>query len=111
MGRDTSVGALGSRDFSSRILHVEDDPATREAVRCILSADHEVVSACGLTDALDRARDHEFGLYLLGGMFRDGSSLELCYELRVLYPKVPVLFHSPETPCFGTTGLLSQRSS
>jgi len=53
------------------------------------------VSARGLTEALDIARDREFGLYLLGGMFRDGSSLELCYELRlVLHPQVPVLIHS-----------------
>jgi len=59
-----------------------------------LSAEHEVVSACGLSEALDFARDREFGLYLLGGMFRDGSSLELCYELRMLHPKVPVLIHS-----------------
>jgi len=60
----------------------------------ILSVDHEVVSASGLSEALDFARDSDFGLYLLGGMFRDGSSLELCYELRLLDPEVPVLIHS-----------------
>jgi DNA-binding response OmpR family regulator len=47
-----------------------------------------------LTDALDLARDRGFGLYLLGGMFQDGSSLELCYELRLIDPVVPVLIHS-----------------
>jgi len=78
----------------TRILHVDDDATTREAVRSILSRDHEVVSACGLSDALHIARDETFGLYLLGGMFRDGSSLELCYELRLLDPRVPVLIHS-----------------
>ena len=67
---------------------------TREKVHGILSVDHEVVSACGLTDGLDLARNRRFALYLLGDVFRDGSTLELCYELRALDPRVPVLFHS-----------------
>jgi CheY-like chemotaxis protein len=88
------VPAPERQQSSGRILHVDDDPTTREAVRRILPADLEVVSACGLADALDLARDGDFDLYLLGGMFRDGSSLELCYELRLLDPKIPVLIHS-----------------
>ena len=94
MPRDRFVHTQAGQASRRRILHVEDDPTTREAVRSILSVDHEVVSACGLTDALDFARKIEFGLYLLGCMFRDGSSLELCYELRSLDPEVPVLLHS-----------------
>jgi|SRR5262245_20513380 len=94
MARDRSAHSPGGRGPAKGILHVEDDPRTRDEVRGILSVDHEVVSACGLTEALDFARDREFGLYLLGGMFRDGSSLELCYELRLLNPKAPVLIHS-----------------
>jgi DNA-binding response OmpR family regulator len=94
MGRDNATHTPVTRSSNRRILHVDDDPVTREAVRGILSAEHEVISARGLTDALDLAKAGKFVLYLLGGMFRDGSSLELCYELRVLDPKVPVLFHS-----------------
>jgi DNA-binding response OmpR family regulator len=67
---------------------------TRQKVQGILSVDHEVVSACGLTDGLDLARNRRFALYLLGGVFRDGSPLELCYELRALDPRVPVLLLS-----------------
>jgi len=93
MGRDAS-SCLSSQDSKRRILHVEDDPITRQKVQGILSVDHEVVSACGLTDGLDFARNCRFALYLLGGVFRDGSTLELCYELRALDPRVPVLFHS-----------------
>jgi DNA-binding response OmpR family regulator len=89
-----AVSSAERQHSSGQILHVDDDPATRQAVRGILSADHEIVSACGLTDALDLARDGDFRLYLLGGMFQDGSSLELCYELRLLDPGVPVLIHS-----------------
>jgi DNA-binding response OmpR family regulator len=93
MGRGSSL-LPDSTGFNRRVLHVEDDPITRETIHGILSIDHDVVSACGLNDALDLARDGRFDLYLLGGMFRDGSSLELCYELRLLDPRVPVLFHS-----------------
>ena len=94
MLRDRSTHGRGNTDHLRGILHVEDDPITRETVRGVLSGDHEVVSASGLTQALDFARDREFALYLLGGMFRDGSSLELCYELRLLHPSVPVILHS-----------------
>jgi DNA-binding response OmpR family regulator len=94
MSRDRFLRSPERQHSSGQILHVDDDPATRDAVRGILSAHHEIVSASGLTDALDLAREHGFGLYLLGGMFQDGSSLELCYELRLLDPVVPVLIHS-----------------
>jgi DNA-binding response OmpR family regulator len=93
MGGDASL-PLSSPGSRKRILHVEDDPATRETVLGVLSADHEVVSAFGLTDGLRLARNRQFALYLLGGMFKDGSCLELCYEIRALDPCVPVLFHS-----------------
>jgi len=93
MGRNAS-SPLSGLDSRSRILHVEDDPLTREKVLGILSVDHEVVSACGLTDGLDLARNRCFALYLLGGVFRDGSPLELCYELRALDPRAPVLLLS-----------------
>ena len=93
MGRNAS-SLVSSPDSRRRILHVEDDPLTRERVHGILSVDHEVVSACGLTDGLDLARNRRFALYLLGGVFRDGSPLELCYELRALDPRAPVLLLS-----------------
>src|SRR5215831_10029449 len=94
MSKDSFPHGRGMTTHESGILHVEDDPITRETVREVLSADHEVVSASGLAEALDFARDRRFALYLLGGMFRDGSSLELCYELRLLHPSVPVILHS-----------------
>jgi|SRR5215831_11831903 len=94
MVRDRSAETRGSTGLTRPILHVDDDPATRSAVREILSIHHEVISARGLSEALDFVRERRFGLYLLGGMFRDGSSLELCYELRLSDPKVPVLFLS-----------------
>ena len=55
---------------------------------------HEVVSAQTFHDCLELARRERFDLYMLDDDYVDGTSIELCRELRALTPETPILFFS-----------------
>jgi DNA-binding response OmpR family regulator len=55
---------------------------------------YHVVSATTIHDCLELARAERFDLYMLDDDYIDGTSIELCKQLRVLTPETPILFFS-----------------
>ena len=55
---------------------------------------HEVQGARTIAECLQLAGDETFDLYMIDDDYPDGTSLELCQQLRLLHPRVPVLFFS-----------------
>lgn len=56
---------------------------------------HEVVSARTIAECLELATGGRgFDLYMLDDEYADGTSIELCRELRRATPQTPVLFFS-----------------
>jgi DNA-binding response OmpR family regulator len=55
---------------------------------------HQVVSARTIGECLELARGEMFDLYMLDDDYIDGTSLELCKQLRKLTPETPILFFS-----------------
>ena len=78
-----------------RVLCAEPHEDTCQLIHALLAAQgHEVVSAQTIQDCLELARRERFDLYMLDDDYVDGSSIELCRELRVLTPETPILFFS-----------------
>ena len=78
-----------------RILCVDDHRDTCEMLQLLLSQeDYEVELALTMKDALARATDESFDLYVLDRRLPDGSGLELCQRLGEITPGVPCIFYS-----------------
>ena len=78
-----------------RILFIDDHEDASEMMKLILSnEDYEVVTAVTFVEALERATESEFDLYVLDRNLPDGSGLELCHKLTQLTPNVPCVFYS-----------------
>lgn len=80
---------------SFRVLHAEDNPDALELVSIILAQHNcEAVGAVTHDEALLRASEGGFHLYLLD-MYLDGESgIDLCKKIREFDSKTPVLFFS-----------------
>jgi DNA-binding response OmpR family regulator len=64
-------------------------------VTCVLSlAGIKVVTADTASEGLNAARNGSFDLFLLDSLLPDRSGVELCADLRELFPRIPVLFYS-----------------
>ena len=80
------------------ILCIESHADTRLMLSTILGLlDYQIVSAQSVTEGLSLARSERFDLYLLGDRYADGTSLELCRELRLLDPLTPIVIFSTST--------------
>src|SRR3990172_9779273 len=78
-----------------RILCVEDHQDTSEVLLALLShEDYKVASARNVQEALDRATNETFDLYVLDKRLPDGSGLEWCQKLQQLTPGVPCILYS-----------------
>ncbi len=78
-----------------RVLCAEPHEDTCFLITTMLGAQgHEVVSAGTVHDCLELARRERFDLYMLDDDYVDGTSIELCRELRALTPETPILFFS-----------------
>ena len=60
----------------------------------LLQSGYEVVNATTVHDCLELVRRDRFDLYMLDDDYIDGTSIELCRQLRVLTPETPILFFS-----------------
>lgn len=60
-----------------RVLHVEDDEATRLLLARLLSAEAEVVGACSVVEAIALARSQSFDLAVIDLGLPDGNGLEV----------------------------------
>ena len=78
-----------------RILHVDDDPDIRLLISASLHEFGYVVATAGTNaEALELAKQLKFDLCILDVRLPDGNGIELCQNILVLQPKVPVLYYS-----------------
>lgn len=85
-------------DGPPRILHVEDDPAMRQAVAAMLGTAAEVSEAANLAEARQLLAHGRFDLVLLDLILPDGYGLELTRELNAKDPPIPVVVFSIMEP-------------
>ena len=74
-----------------RILCVDDQDDVCHLISTILS-DYEVVHAHSKAEALRKATDGLYDLYLLDYYLPDGTGLELCLLIRDFDDSTPILF-------------------
>ena len=95
----TSPGA--ARDVRGTILLAEDDPAVRVVIERVLrEANHEVLSAGGGREALERSRAHPGTIHLLVSdvVMPDLGGADLAKQLVAERPGLRVLFVSGYVP-------------
>jgi DNA-binding response OmpR family regulator len=81
-----------------RILCIESHADTRLMLRTLLGLfDYQIVSAQTVADGVSLARDERFDLYLLGDRYLDGTSIDLCRQLRAFDPSTPIVIYSTAT--------------
>lgn len=76
-----------------RILCVDDHEDTCEIITYTLN-DYEVISAGTKFEAIERAKDTDFCLYIFDYHLPDGTGFELCKQIRSFDNRTPVLFVS-----------------
>jgi DNA-binding response OmpR family regulator len=78
-----------------RVLCAEPHADTCNLITMLLAQQgHEVVSAKSIAECLELVGGEHFDLYMLDDDYIDGTSLELCKQLRKLTPDTPILFFS-----------------
>jgi DNA-binding response OmpR family regulator len=81
----------------SSILCVDDNEDTREILTYLLEEKGFAVTACKtLDECLEQARQKHFSVIVLDYHFGDGTSLDVCREIRSHNPATPILFYSGE---------------
>ncbi len=55
---------------------------------------YTVLTAGSVAEGLTLAREFVFDLFILDIRLPDGNGIELCQELRRLFPRVPILYYS-----------------
>lgn len=79
----------------ARVLHVDDHQDTRLLMAAVLGdAHYGVMTAGGVTEALQLAKELRFDLFILDIRLTDGTGVELCQKLKEIQPDVPVLYYS-----------------
>jgi DNA-binding response OmpR family regulator len=82
-------------DEHLRVLYIEDNRDSFEMIKVMLGMSGIAVeSAPTVGEAIERAGSEQFDLYLLDGGLLDGGGLGLCRTLRLIDPRIPVLFYS-----------------
>jgi CheY-like chemotaxis protein len=74
-----------------RVLSVDDHADICQLVSTLLD-DYQVVEASSVGDALKRAEDEKFDLFLLDYFLPDGNGIDLCKSLKLIAPDTPVIF-------------------
>ncbi len=81
--------------MSESVLYVDDDADSRELLETMFRlSGRTIISVGGATEALRSAGHERFSLFILDNWLRDGSGIELCRQLRALYPETPIIFLS-----------------
>lgn len=77
------------------ILCVDDHADTCYMLQLLLGFEgYETQFAATATEAMELAQVKSFDLYLLDSRLPDRSGVELCSELRMLFPHTPILIYS-----------------
>ena len=78
-----------------RILIVEDHRDTRELLHLVLGLEgYGVISAGGVSEALDIALGGDLDLIILDTWLVEGSGVMLCRQIRCFNAATPILFYS-----------------
>ena len=81
-----------------RILCAESNKDVGDLIALMLERKgYEVETAQTAAECLRLAGENHFDLYILNDAYIDADSLELCQQLRALYPATPVLLFSLES--------------
>ncbi|HKE04416.1 MAG TPA: response regulator [Blastocatellia bacterium] len=81
-----------------RILYVEEFAESCELLALWLrGSGYEVVSANTMSEGLRLAKSETYDAYILGSRFADGTGLDLCRQLRLIDPRIPIIFYSALT--------------
>lgn len=77
------------------VLVVDDHEDTPEMLKLLLSeSDYEVHAARSVDEAMQKAKLHDFDLYVLDKRLPDGTGIELYAKLNQLTPGVPCIFYT-----------------
>lgn len=76
-----------------RLLVVEDDAESCELLRHVLT-EWDLSISDTIAGAVSRYLTAHFDLFMLDNWLPDGSGIELCREVRMRFPDVPILFMS-----------------
>lgn len=78
--------------MGKRILLVEDDPQTREAIKLLLTIDrHQVVEASGGVEAFALLMTHPFDLVILDYFMPDMQGDQVALRIKEIAPSLPIL--------------------
>ncbi len=78
-----------------RVLYDDDHEDTRAHIRLVLTqSGYEVALAGSASEALARARNEEFEIFILDNRLPDSSGIELLVGLREFDPHTPAIFYS-----------------
>jgi CheY-like chemotaxis protein len=80
-----------------RILYVDDDVDSLEVMQLWLSHDDErysVTAVSGAREALSVIDKERFDLFILDYRMPEVDGADLCYMIKKVHPKVPVLIYS-----------------
>lgn len=81
-----------------KVLLVEDDPQISKSLKMNLSyAGYEVATAETVAEALEKAAESPYDVFLFDVNLPDGDGLELCHQVRARGKETPVLFLSART--------------
>ena len=85
-----------------RILCAESNKDVGDLIAHMLETKgYEVESVQTAHDCLRLARSEQFDLFILNDHYIDADSVELCQQLRDLYPSIPVLLFSLDSTGYG----------
>ncbi|HEX4946623.1 MAG TPA: response regulator [Blastocatellia bacterium] len=83
------------RSPKNKILLVDDNHDNCEMITLLLGfAGYQVSSAYTMVEGWRMVRDNHFDLCLLDNLLPDGSGYELCQQICLIYPQLPVMFYS-----------------
>jgi len=79
----------------AHVLHVDDDPDLRLLISASLQDFGYVVATGGtVAEGLELANEFKFDLCILDVRLPDGTGIELCQEINLIQPGVPVIYYS-----------------
>ena len=99
MGTATfKTGTTHMHQTNGRILFVDDHEDMHTLLGALLgSSGHQLVSVNNPLSALVLARNQGFDLFILDGLFTDGTGIELCKRIREFDSSTPVVFFSGDS--------------
>ena len=82
-------------ESKAHILYVEDDTDTRDMIELYLSGQgYRVKTAGNSAEALSKAQQDKFDLFMLDLRLPDGLGADLAVKLRGMHPSTPIVYYT-----------------